>query len=224
MFPIACIPKVSGSSVPALPAGATARWDASALAGSDGDLIATFSDTIGTNNGTAAGSARATLKTGGNGQNGRNILRFDGVANSYTLGGSISGVNTYTIAAVMKRTGSDMCPLGTSNFLPGLVRSATGVTTGDASNYAVAADVNTGWEIVVAGREANASFGSRNGSVLTFGSNLAFATAAVFSRLGSRSSVFSNGDFADIVYWPAKLTALEIADVCANLNAKWGVY
>ena len=211
-------------SVPALPSGATARWDASVLSGNDGDLIATFGDIIGSNNGTAAGSARGTLKTGANGLNNKNVLRFDGVANSYTLGSNITGVNTWTIAVVLKRTGADMCPVGTSNFLPGLIRTSTNISTGDSASYKECANSATGWGIIVAGRAAFNSFGTRNGVALTFGSSNVFATAALFSRLGSRNTVYSNGDFADIIYWPAALTTQERADACANLNAKWGVY
>jgi len=213
---------LAGGGVPPLPAGATARWDASILTGSDGDLIATFEDIIGSNDATAAGSARGSLQVAE--QNGLSVLRFDGVANSYTLGANITGVNTYTIAVVMKRTGADMCPIGTPNFLPGLIRTATNIITGDASAYKESADVNTGWEIIVAGRASNDSFGTRNGVALTFGGSNAFVTAAVLNRIGSRSTVFSNGDFGDILYWPAALTVDERLAVCQNLNAKWGIY
>jgi hypothetical protein len=214
-------PLSSGSGVPALPAGLTNRWTAPST-GSDGDLIATLTDSIAGNNGTAAGSARPTLKTGANGLNGRNVLRFDGVANSLTLGSNITGVNTYTIAVVMKRTGADMCPLGTSNFLPGLLRTAAEIGTGDANNYQLAANTATGWEIIIAGRSANNSFGTRNGTTLSFTANVANPTGTTFSRIGSRFYVFSNGDFADIIYWPAALTNQQMLDATANLNATWG--
>lgn len=214
-----------GVSIPALPAGATGRWDASALSGNDGDLIATFGDIIGSNNGTAAGSARGTLKTGANGQNGKNVLQFDGVANSYTLASfSDAGSNTFTIATVAKRTGSDMVYIGSGAFLPATGRSATSFLAGDQTSYSEAANVNTGWEIVILGRASLTSFGMRNGVALTFGSNSSFATAAKLDRIGSRQTVYGNGDIADLIYWPTQLSSQERADACANLNAKWGVY
>lgn len=213
---------VGGSSIPDLPAGATARWNVLASTGSDGDLLASVSDLIGSNTATAAGSARPTLKTGAGGLNSKPVMRFNGVANSLTLGTNITGVNTYTIAVVMKRTGADMCPLGTLNFLPALIRTSTFISTGDASAYKEASNNGTGWEIIVAGRASNDSFGMRNGAALTFGSSNAYVTAATFSRIGSRTYVYSNGDFADILYWPTALTADERLAVCQNLNATWG--
>lgn len=209
-------------SVPPLPAGATARWNELVSVGADGDLLSSVSDLIGSNTATAAGSARPSLKTGANGLNNHPVMRFDGVANSLTLGSNITGVNTYTIAVVMKRTGADMCPLGTGNFLPGLVRTAATIATGDASNYKESANASTGWEIIVAGRASNDSFGTRNGSALTFGSSNNYPTANTFIRIGSRFNVFSNGDFADILYWPTALTVDERLAVCQNLNATWG--
>lgn len=211
----------ASGSVP-LPAGATARWNELASAGADGDLLSSVLDLIWSNTATAAGSARPTLKTGANGLNGRPIMRFPGVSETLTLSSAITGVNTYTIAVVMKRTGADMCPLGTANFLPGLIRTAPGITTGDANSYKLASDVSTGWEIVVAGRASNDSFGTRNGSVLTFGSSNAFVTASTFNRIGSRFYVFSSGDIADILYWPTALTVAERLAVCQNLNSAWG--
>lgn len=207
--------------MPSLPSGASHRWTAPTT-GSNGDLIATLVNSLAANNGTAAGSARPTLLTAGNGLNGRNVLRFDGVANCFGLASSIEGVNTYTIAAVVKRIGADLCPLGSSNFLPGMIRTATGITTGDAVSYAVATEASTGWEIIVAGRSGLTSFGQRNGAALSFAGNVAFVTAALFSKIGARSTVFTSGDIADIIYWPSALTTPQMSDVCANLNSTWG--
>lgn len=211
----------SGATVPSLPSGATNRWTAPTT-GSNGDLIDTLVNSLAANNGGAAGSARPTLLTAGNGLNGLNVLRFDGVANCINLASSIAGVNTYTIAAVVKRIGADVCPLGTSNYLPGMIRTATGIITGDAVSYAAATNASTGWEIIVAGRSGTASFGQRNGAALSFGSNTAFVTAALFNKIGARSTTFTSGDIADIIYWPSALTTQQMSDVSANLNSTWG--
>ena len=87
-------------------------------------MIATLEDVIGTNDGTAAGSARGTLKTGANGLNGRPVVLLDGVANGYNLGSTIAPSGDFTIIAVWKRTGAAMVSLGaTGDFYPSFLRT-----------------------------------------------------------------------------------------------------
>lgn len=221
----------SGKMIHPLPAGATARWDASTLSGSDGDLIATFADSIGSNDATAAGSARATLKTGVNGLNGMNVLRFDGVANAYTLTSDINTSGDFTILAVMKRIGTNAVALGQNgDFLPALGRDATTVLIGngrgsESGGYAQASNALTGWEIVSAAWSGTAAVrGQSNNSLLSFGATAIYGNSTNWNRIGRRGSVYGSQDLAELVYWPSVLTATDIANAHLYFNAKWGVY
>ncbi len=218
----------SFQSVPALPAGLTNRWTAPST-GSDGDLIGTLTDSIAANNGTAAGSARPTLKTGANGLNGRNVLRFDGVANAYTLGSSIATTGDYTIIAVMKRIGTNAVTLGqNSDYLPTHGRNATNVLIGNGrggtgGGYAEAPSTTTGWEVLSAAWSGTAAVrGQSNANTLSFGSTTVFGNGTNWNRIGQRGLVFGSNDLADLLYWPSVLTADQITDAHANLNATWG--
>lgn len=218
-----------GASIPPLPAGATARWSTQNLAGSDGDLIATLEDVIGTNDGTAAGSARPTLKTGANGLNGYPVLRFPGVAEALTLSSSIATTGDFTIIAVMKRNGTVAVSLGQNgDFLPGHGRNATDVLIGNgrgtsSGGYAEAPNGNTGWEILSAAWSGTAAVrGQSNADALTFGATVVYGNSTNWNRIGQRGLTFGNNDLADLIYWPLILTADEIAQAHANLNATWG--
>ncbi len=218
----------SFQSVPALPAGLTNRWTAPST-GSDGDLIGTLTDSIAANNGTAAGSARPTLKTGANGLNGRNVLRFDGVANAYTLGSSIATTGDFTIIAVMKRIGTNAVTLGqNSDYLPTHGRNATSALIGSGrgqsgGGYAEASTTTTGWEVLSAAWSGTAAVrGQSNANTLSFGSTTVFGNGTNWNRIGQRGLVFGSNDLADLLYWPSVLTADQITDAHANLNATWG--
>jgi hypothetical protein len=221
-------PLSSGSGVPALPAGLTNRWTAPQT-GSDGDLISTLVDSIAANNGTAAGSARATLKTGANGLNGRNVVRFDGVANGYSLGTTISPQN-FTMAAVVKRIGAYNISFGGTDFYPALYRAATNIEFGNnrcfggVGGYANVADTSTGWQIIVvswAGANPD-NPGYLNQTSLTFGSTTNYGNATGLSRIGKSGPVFCSGDIADMLFWQSALTSQKRSDIAANLNATWG--
>ncbi len=218
-----------GGGIPPLPAGATARWNVLASTGADGDLIATLEDVIGTNDGTAAGSARGTLKTGANGLNGLPVLRFDGVANAYTLASIITTVGDFTIIAVMKRNGTVAVSLGQDgDYLPGHGRNATDALIGNgrapsSGGYAQAPTTTTGWEILSAAWSGAAAVrGQSNASTLTFGSTTVYGNATNWNRIGRRGATYGNNDLADLIYWPSVLTADEIVQAHANLNATWG--
>jgi hypothetical protein len=215
-------------SVPPLPAGLTNRWTAPST-GSDGDLIATLTDSIAGNNGTAAGSARPTLKTGANGLNGRNVLRFDGVANAFTLGSNISTTGDFTVIAVMKRIGANAVSLGnSSDFLPAHGRNATSALIGSGrgqsgGGYAEASTTTTGWEVLSAAWSGTAAVrGQSNANTLSFGSTTVYGNGTLWNRIGQRGSAYSSNDLADLLYWPLVLTAQQIVDAHANLNATWG--
>jgi hypothetical protein len=219
----------SGGGIPALPAGLTNRWTAPST-GSDGDLIATLTDSIAGNNGTAAGSARPTLKTGANGLNGRNVLRFDGVANGYALGTAILPQN-FTFVAVSKRIGTYSITFGGTDFYPALIIGANLVDFGNNRCFGAVgghsestANLGTGWTVVAAawsGATHQNPFYANGGSQ-TFGSVIVYGNATGLSRIGKTAHLFGNCDIADMLLWQRALTSQELLDVSANLNATWG--
>lgn len=219
---------VGGSSTPDLPAGATARWNVRASTGSDGDLLASVSDLIGSNTATASGSARPTLKTGANGLNGRPVMRFDGVANALSIT-QISAIGNFTIIGVMRRIGTNAVSLGQNgDFLPAHGRNATLALIGNgrgsvSGGYAEASSSTTGWEILSAAWSGNAAVrGQSNASTLTFGSVIVYGNSTDWNRIGRRGLTFGNNDLADLIYWPSVLTADQIVQAHAHLNATWG--
>lgn len=217
---------IQDGQVPPLPAGATARWDASMLSGSDGDLIATFSDIIGTNHGTAAGSARATLKTGGNGLNGMNVLRFNGVANAYDLTSVISQTDVWSIVCVVKRNGAEASPISNDAYIPSLVRVAANAVIGDRSGYTEFSSAHTGWELIAASANAGARLCRLNGVALSGGAT-AYVSTAPFKYIGKRLTAgnYSSMDLADaVLYAGVALSDADLLAASANLNAKWGVF
>jgi hypothetical protein len=214
-------------SVPDLPAGLTNRWTAPST-GSDGDLIATLTDSIAGNNGTAAGSARPTLKTGANGLNGRNVLRFDGVANSFSIS-SISGAGPWTIAAVVKTTAMPIIGSNTQ-FFAGIYRGGAnkieiGVTSGNYQYAPTAAAPADAWEIVILSHSGSASgaSGSINATDIVFGANDNAGPGGNFTRIGQFNYVLaSGGKLADLLIWPTVLGASDRAAARANLQNYWG--
>lgn len=219
-----------GASVPPLPAGATARWSTQNHAGSDGDLIATLEDLIGTNDATAAGSARPTLKTGVNGLNGYPVLRFDGVNNVYTLASSIPTTGGFTLIAIMKRGAGLMLTLGAGplDFYPAVYRGPTTVSAGndriiDGGGYAAVTITDPGWAIISAACEHRpTTTGRQNGDALTFGATTAYGGNRDFSHIGHAIN-HASGDLADVIlYAGTVLTDAQMQQAHAHLNATWG--
>ncbi len=223
-------PLSSGSGVPALPAGLTNRWTAPQT-GSDGDLIATLTDSIAANNGTAAGSARGTLKTGANGLNGRNVVRFNGVANGYILGTALAST-AFTFVAVTKRIGTSSVTFGGTDFYPALYVDATSVAFGNNKSFSAVGGrcscsvaLGTGWNIIVAawdGASRQNPFYA-NAAPQTFGATIDYGNGTGLSRIGvSGGSIYGHCDTAEMLLWQRALTSQEMLDVSANLNATWG--
>jgi hypothetical protein len=203
----------------------TARWSTQNLAGSDGDLIATLEDLIGTNDGTAAGSARATLKTGANGLNGYPVLRFDGVANAYDLTSFIAQTNTWSIVCAIKRIGTEASPISNDSFVPSLVRTTTDIVVSDQTGYALCANAATGWEILAASCNNGSRLLYRNGVAVTVGANVVFVSLAPFRYIGKRQSAgeYSSMDLADsVLYAGTALSAADLLAASAHVNATWG--
>jgi hypothetical protein len=212
-------------SVPPLPAGLTNRWTAPST-GSDGDLIATLTDSIAGNNGTAAGSARPTLKTGANGLNGRNVLRFDGVANAYDIT-PIADNNSWSMVAVVKRIGTEACPISNDAYLPSLVRTAANVVVSDQLGYSECASAHTGWEVLAVSCNNGTRLAYLNGSPLTVGANNVYLSVSPFKYIGKRlvAGSYSSMDLRESLLFSTVLTAQELIDASTNVNAaNGGVY
>jgi len=211
----------SGGGVPALPAGATARWNVLSEAGG---LLSTLTDAIGTNDGTASGSARGTVLTGVDGLNGLPVLRFDGVANAYDLTSFITQTNTWSIICAIKRIGPDASPISNDAYIPSLVRTATNAIIGDQSGYTEFASAHTGWEIIAMSANAGTRLCCLNGVALS-GSASAYFSVAPFKYIGKRlgAGAYSSMDLADSVLYAG--TALDAAGLLAgsaHVNATVG--
>jgi hypothetical protein len=220
-----------GSGIPALPAGATARWNVLASTGADGDLLSSVSDLIGSNTATAAGSARPTLKTGANGLNGLPVMRFNGVANVLALTTAVLPQN-FTFVAVSKRIGTYSITFGGTDFYPALIHGATSIEIGNnrcfggVGGYANTSPsgLGTTWQIVAAAWSGAAPQSPlyANGNSSNLGAVTAYGNSTGLSRIGKTASVFGSCDIADMVMWQRALTSQELQDASAHLNSIWG--
>ena len=223
----------SGLGVVSVLAGATARWDASQIAGANNDLIATFADVVGSNDATASGSARATLKTAN--QNGLNILRFDGVANAFTLTTPISGDGPWTWAVVVKTNSGGMPLFGAiSSYFAGCYRGdANGGHVGDKSQYQFVSagssmPAPSAWEVVIVSHTGAALGGAYmvdgTGYALeniNYGPGNCGGDVEAFGRY--RAVYIRGGDIGEIAYWPSVLSDDDKLAVTTELSTKWGI-
>lgn len=214
-------------SVPPLPAGATARWNV--LSNSAG-LLATLEDVIGTNDGTASGSARGTVLTGASGLNGRNVLRLDGVANGYSLSAAIV-LERFTVLSVMRRIGTNAISIGGSDFYPavfaqsGLISFGNNRMVTSTGGYAVTSTgVDTNWKIIgTAWDSGDAQRPYRvNGSAVTPAALANYGNATGIQFIGKSGGIFASCDLADIVVWGHALSDPEILAATSHLNSIWG--
>lgn len=217
-----------GGSVSVL-ATATARWDASALSGADNDLIATFADVIGSNDATAAGSARGTLKTAN--QNGLNILRFDGVANTYDLTTPIEGAGPWTFAVVAKSAGPFPLMSPGGMYFGGFARTSSS-EIGDKGHWQVAtSSLAVGsWEVMIFSHDGTAAGGSIwiDGVAITLGSPngpVGGVTGGDFQVIGEYGNNYlgNGGDIGEIAYWPSVLSDDDKLAASTELSTKWGI-
>lgn len=235
MFPVACFPKTTrpgfGAGPVSVLATATARWDASALSGADNDLIATFADVIGSNDATAAGGARATLKTAN--QNGLNILRFDGVANTYDLTTPIEGAGPWTFAVVAKTAGAGGLPFMSPGglYFGGFARALMS-EVGDKGHWQVATSSLAigSWEVMIFSHDGTAAGGAIwiDGVALALGSPsgpVGGVTGGDFQVIGEYGNNYlgNGGDIGELLYWPTVLDDATKLAVTAELNTKWGI-
>ena len=135
-------------------AGLTAYWLADDISGADLDPIGTWPDGVGSNDATASGASRPTLRTAY--VNGRNAVTFDGVDDYFALTTGISGGSDCWGMAVMYRAGSSdtLLSLSTSAGAPftapynPFIVSATAYFN-NGTTRAEVGSIGTGWMILV---------------------------------------------------------------------------
>ena len=208
---------------------------ASAVAGSDGDAIGTWADS---SDAAFASFTQATaankplLKTGANGINSQNVLRFDGTNDTLTSAGvesSLIANNAYTILAVLKTSASgNDCIISGVDATWGLTVTTTPTAkiNNDADVQTIAI-TNATAAIVTAQHSAGqitirknngayaANVASGNTSALT-------TTLAIGERTGAAD--FYTGDIAEIIVYNRVLSEAEEVLVRRYLNAKYAIY
>lgn len=182
--------------------GFTHYWLADDIAGVDGDPVGTWPDGIASNDATAAGSERPTLRTAA--INGKNAAEYDGVNDTTALSSGISAGTGWVICEVRYRaTGTDKMVALASNDASSFPYSAYhfgdgNVYVGTSAAAALKANAETGWSVIVTTANAGTLSVRIDGSALTgltYGSG---GGSNVFNRLGRRDfgSEFSQGKLA----------------------------
>jgi hypothetical protein len=223
-----------------------------AIAGNDGDAITTWTKSGGTSGVSptqATGARKPILKTGGNGINGLNVLRFDGSL-QYMLGTFNAGSTGMTIFFV-GRSGATVSSYSTvvgsggnasfDNRTTGIYwafaygsavdtfGAGWGGPTGAVGfgNLSPAAAINTSFRFRYKTDKVNwAISGPNNGTP----ADTSFPTATFQMYLGcegttgggNASSQFK-GDIGEIIVCSSALSAGDISSVDAYLLARWGV-
>jgi hypothetical protein len=212
--------------------GLVLKLDASTLTGSDGDAIATWPDGSGRANDSKQWNStyRPVLKTGSNGLNSLNVVRFDG-ADDFLQSAFDSGPNGFTVFFVA-RTGSSV------PYLQAVLQSGATDTSGANWGFGLGSHVTygAGW-----GNAWATSFGSVSGIAANkafFGrfrsNNTAWSIDGVNSNTPSDPSsakgLFNaflgagfNGDIAEVRVYNKALTDTECASIKSEMKTKWGL-
>ncbi len=181
----------------------------------------------------ASSTARPT--TGSNTKNSRNVLTFDGTANTLTgpsgLYGISAGPNTlFTVAATADASVSQRIICGS---ISGLGQFSMGHNSPDNYSFinnslAVGVDkagnTLTNYNIAAATRSGTSrSLAINNGTAAT-NTTASDGTATEFF-IGSRNAAFNfyKGNIAEIVLYDRLLSAIEILRIVKYLSMKWGI-
>lgn len=199
----------------------------------DGDPVGGVTDKSGSGNhlAQATSSKRPMLKLAI--QNGRAVLRFDGVDDFLALAGLVSGASVYSIFTVSKGSAGVLLHNGSNRGV--LTRQASGDGSREISHRGVAdlADAANpvGWEVRSAVRTSAPLVSYRaNGTSqsLTDASSGMTVSAGGFS-LGCRDSAntpaeFLAADLGEAFYFAASLSDVQVAQMETYCNSHWGLF
>lgn len=202
-------------------AGLYAWYDATQITGlADGDPVATWTDVAGGRNATQGTSAaRPTYKTAI--QNGRPVVRFDGVDDFVNASAvSVSQPDTIFIVAKQTSTGS------TKNAYDG---NTTRQTLECGTSYVINAGANvstagadTAWHVHTAIYNGASSSHRLDGALGSSGNAGTNALASLNIGTYRNFAGFWPGDIAELIIYTGALGSTDRAAVEAYLKAKWG--
>jgi len=204
---------------PDIPDSVVANWDASALSGSGGDSITTFTDSVGSFD----LSGNATLQT--NGINGVQSLSFNGSSDNFTLGtsGWTSLSQPNTTISVIDYQGSSV-----EIYLDDTSGNNRHLHRWDGSSWLFFAGSSmsggtSGLKLHTVTWDGSNSEFRGDGSQVTTGSvgTRSWDSITVGSRAGGGD--YWSGLVGEIVVYDGKLSASAIASEEQRLANKWGI-
>jgi hypothetical protein len=199
-----------------------AWYDATELALSDTNAVATWADLSGNSNDITEATNRPTYRT--NIQNSLPVVRFDGSNDRLSKTGGLTGITaqplTFFFAVDSNTTARRLFNLGTNVALAHEVAGFR-MNAGASLDYAASA---TTFGVHVCVYNTTSSIGSRNGtasSVATVSTNNPNGNFSVGSDLGPGN--FLNGDFGEIGVIAGAVSTENRQKLEGYLGHKWGV-
>lgn len=226
-----------------IPTGQILWLKADEIAGSDGDSIALWSDASGNGNDATQSTAgfRPKLKTGINGLNSLNVLRFDGVDDAMNATFDMTAAPGITIFYAARRN---------NDVLNGhnIILSSGTATAGPAgwaftlSNIAAVTDAGAGGPAVNIGLGTMPGVAKGNGYAQSYRSNktawtlkgvnnsttpdTSFPSGTFNAEIGwldnGGAGIHLEGDIAEIIVYPTALSNGDRDTVLSYLRTKWG--
>lgn len=224
----------NGITVPTDLIGCQLWLKASDIAGSDGTAVSAWDDASGNarNFVQATGANQPTLKTGANGINSQNVVRFDGTTDFLTSSATVENIidGSAGTAIIVAKIGSALatdailCDSG-ANLVYGI--NATGWrVTSEAETENVAVSVSTSY-ILWAKHDGTNFYTRINRTVWPAGSGDGIVgTLTGTLILGDRTgaSEFFTGDIAEIIVFDRVLDEGEATLMRTYLNNKYAIY
>lgn len=216
-----------GAYDPATDANMIENLDMSTQTGSNDDPIGTVVATTG-KDGTSSGTARPTLRTGANGKNSLNILRFDGTQ-QYTKTANFTSTITQPYSTVLvfrylSGGGGTIFDANTDNPTRGINHRGNGTVVIFSDIVSTITTDNTNWKLVVVEWNGSSSKWYLNGGSGTT-MNPAVDTSLKGIVLGSYYGVdasFSNIEVAQIIVRTGTFDS--VPAVFTYFNNKWAIY
>lgn len=184
----------------------------------------------------ATSSQKGTLKTGANGQNGKPLVIADGIDDNLNCASIVSSAtDNFTIFFVSKTTslGGFQCFFsngsagsGYAYFLVGNVRNPLYPPVDPACADTTNNYVDDVFEIKCLKRTSGTATFRINGSdhTLTNATSSPLAVLSQFTLFHRSDGSISRPKVGEILLYDAALTAQQIADVEAYLNARWAAF
>ena len=218
--------------------GLTLWLKASAIAGSDGDAIGTWADSSAAAFASftqATAANKPLLKTGANGINSQNVLRFDGTNDQLGSTGILSSLITnaaFTTFTVIKTSASGndsiITDLGTNWQLLVTTTPTAKISTLDGGSPSQVIGITNGTAAIITSHHSSgqSTIRKNNGAyaadVATGNTSALTEVISIGERTGAAD--FYTGDIAEIIIYNRVLSEAEEVLVRRYLNAKYAIY